>query len=62
MAYLQCATHRCLLSDSQVVQGIAASGLGGCAVTAMKNESQSGTDSLQLRDVLRPGLWEGEDV
>lgn len=42
---LQCATRRCLLSDSQVVQGIAASGLGGCAVRAVKNESQRGTVS-----------------
>lgn len=52
---LECVTRRCLLSESQVVQGIAFSELGGCTVTALKNESQCGTDGPQLWDVLRPG-------
>lgn len=56
---LQCVTRRCLLSGNQVVQGIASSGLGGCAVTLVKNEIQPGPDSPQLWDALRPGHWEG---
>lgn len=59
---LECVTRRCLLSDSQVVQSIASSGLGGCSVTAVENEIQRVTDRPQFWDVLRPGHWEGRGL